>query len=802
MYKLTGITPRVMRLRDLYRDTVPALDAERTRILTDYYKSSENEVPILRRAKFLYKLLTEMTIHVDDDELIVGNIGKGFRPGCLWAEYTGLNWLGDELRSGEFDKRDSRTAVMTLSQEDRDYLLSVEEYWERNGVGAKLGAAMPQELSALAAANVIPHIPGSKYAMTHSHFTVNYRKAVTKGFGAIRDEAREKLAEMHGNVPGDKVEQYFFYQAIEIVCDAVIALSKRYAAECRKAADRAESEGRRAELLQMADSLDWIMENPARTLHEALQVIFLYYMSLFINGDFLGLCPGRVDQDVGDFLDADLASGRITQEDAQELFDCFAIKLADMMLSGAAGATLVWGAYSNNIRITIGGLKPDGTDATNAATYMLLQTAGRLQLHDPTLSLCIHEGTPDELWEAGLETVKITGGIPTFDSCNLIVDLLVKRGLSLEDARNFCIIGCDEVSGTGCDFSNVSGPFSKTFITMPGAMVLAVNDGVNPQNGVQSGLHTGYLYEMESFEQLRDAFEKQFLYFLDWKFTLNNICEYVGNQYVQSPIASATMDGCMESGKDMIMGGAKYNGTGGACLGMGTVTDSLAAIKYLVFDKKICTARELYDAIMADWEGYEPLRQRVINEAPHYGNGDPYADEIIGWVSDLYADRFNSYMGMRGKHNAGIYSAGVHVAQGLGVWATPDGRKNRQPISDGISAAQGADKNGPTGVASSVIAAHPYNYANGMQFCLKFHPSSMAGEDGNIKMRSFIETFFDQGGMQIQYNVISSDIMREAQANPEDYKNLVVRVAGFSAYFVELNELLQNDLISRTDNVL
>jgi pyruvate formate-lyase/glycerol dehydratase family glycyl radical enzyme len=799
MFELQPVTPRVQGLRQRYRDTIPALDAERTKIITDYYETSENEVPIVRRARALYEILAHMTVRVEPDELVVGNVGKHFRGCNIWAEYSGLTWLVNELDSGEFDKRETSDGYMLLDGKDRAYLRSVEGFWRENWVSAKVDAALPEELQTLVTAAVLPHGLFGNAFMPHGHFNANYRKAVEKGFGAIRREALDKLAEMHGKIRGSDAERYFFYRAIVITCDSVILFSKRYAAECRAQAEGMSDEKRRAELLQMADSLDWIMENPARTFREAVQACLLYHIIINIEGSFLGLTIGRIDQHTGDYLEADLRAGRITMEEAQEVMDCFFLKMGDLFVSGPVYLTRVIGAYANNMRMTLAGRKPDGSDATNEVTYLCLQSAARLKLHDPTLSLGLHRDSPQELWEAGIETAKIVGGIPTLENSDLIIDILHKRGLAIEDARNYCTVGCVETTGSGCEFANPSAPFSKTFLNMNNVLLQAINNGVNPQNNRQGGLQTGYLYEMDSFATVQDAFKAQLEYFMDWHFTLNNITEYAGNREIPIPIASATMDGCMESGRDMSVGGAKYNSTGGATFGVGTVVDSLAAIKYMVYDKKLCTARELYDAVLANWEGYELLRRRIMNEVPRYGNGDPYADELASWAIDLFSGRLNSYVGARGGHRAGIYSAGAHVMQGSQTHATPNGRRSGEPVSDGASPSQGGDRNGPTGVAHPVIALHPYNFGNGLQFCMKFHPTSVRGKEGTEKLRQFVSAFFDEGGMQIQYNVVDSETLRQAQARPEDYRDLVVRVAGFSAYFVELCRDLQDDLISRTD---
>jgi formate C-acetyltransferase len=663
-------------------------------------------------------------------------------------------------------------------------------------VAVYIQAALPEEI--LEQGNTgISHDLESSGFVPSGHFNANMRKAIEKGFGAIRKEAQDKLDAMQGNISGPDTEKYFFYKAIVISCDSAIRFSKRYAALCRQHAAETDDAVRKAELLQMAETLDRIIEHPARTFREALQGVLLYQYILFMEGNYLGATIGRIDQQVGDYLERDLTEGRITPDEAQELMDIFFIKAADLYFSAPYFVTRTTGAYSNNIRLTIGGRKPDGSDATNEVTYLCLQSAARLKLHDPTLSLGIHKDSPPKLLEAGIETSKIVFGIPCIENTDLIIDALHKRGIPIEDARDYCIIGCVEIQMSGKEWANVSAPYSATWVNINNILLQAINNGINPMNGKPGGLKTGYLYEMESFEEVQAAYQKQLDFFLNWHHTFNNIMEYIGNPLVPVPMASATMDGCMESGKDMMLGGAKYNSTGQAILGVGTLVDSLSAIKYIVFEKKICTARELYDAIMANWEGYEILRQRVMSEVPHFGNGDPYADEIASWASDLFADKVDTFESLRGRHRPGIYSAGSNVPMGYKTFATANGRKSGEPVSDAASASQGCDKSGPTGVVTSITALHPGRYSNGLQFNMKFHPSSLNGEDGTEKLATFIRTFFEMGGMQVQYNIVDSETLRKAQAEPDEYRDLVVRVAGFSAYFVELYEDMQNDLISR-----
>ena len=798
MFKLKSITPRVQKLRKRYRDTIPTLDAERAMIITEFLKENMDDVPVIRQAKVLHAILAHMTVRVEPDEMLVGNMAKNFRGCCLWPEFGGLGWLVDELDSGLFDKKEAHDAFMYMDEEDRRYVHSAEKFWKENCLAEKFAGNLPEEVDRIGTAGVgiSSTFNGNNPA---GHYNANYRKAVEKGFGAIKKEALQKIKELQGKALDENPEKLSFYQAVVISCDSAILLAKRYAEECLIQADKLNDVRRRDELLKMADSLNWIMENPARNFHDALQVCLLYQYILLIEGNFLGLTIGRLDQHVGDYLKSDLDSGRLTMDEAQELMDCFFIKTADLFFSGPIIITRVAGSYSNNLRITIGGRKPDGSDATNEATFLCLQSAARLKLHDPTLSLGLHDDSPAQLIEAGIETSKIVYGIPCIENADLIIDILNKRGLAIEDARNYCVIGCVELSGSGCEWSNVSSPCSQGFMNISNVLVQAINNGINPQNNQHGGLETGYLYEMESFDQVKDAFKKQLEYFMDWHFRVNNVVGDIVSEFMPVPMASATMDGCMESGRDMMHGGAKYNSTGTAILGIATVVDSLSAIKYMVFDKKICTAKEFYDAVMADWKGYELFRQHVINEVPHYGNGDPYADEIATWVADLYTSRTYTYENSRGKYRPGIYSAGAHVLHGYQTWATPDGRLNGQPISDSASPSHGVIKNGPTGVAHSVLALNPSSFGNGLQFNMKFHPSSIEGQEGTEKMKQFIQSFFKQGGMQLQYNIVDAETLKRAQANPDDYKDLVVRVAGFSAYFVELYEDLQNELINRSE---
>ncbi|NLM20496.1 MAG: hypothetical protein GX207_01945 [Peptococcaceae bacterium] len=799
MFEFQPLTPRVSRMRERYRTTFPTLSTERARIVTEYYKEHVAEPSILKRANLLYKLCQEMTVLVEEEELIVGNIAPTYRGSSLWPEY-GINWLFDELKDGTFENRARDEESHEISQEDKEYILSIEDFWRKNGISPRMTAIMPDGLPKTFGSGVISFQGENMCSNPTGHFNANYDKVLTKGFGAIKKEAQEHLDAMEGRVFGDKAKKYTFYKAITIVCDAAILLSKRYAQLCREKAQTA-SEVRKAELLKMAESLDHIMENPCRTFHEAVQAVFLYQLVMAIDGNMHGLTIGRLDQYLWKFLDKDLKENRTTMEQAQEVLDCFFLKIADCCKVWSVASARNSGGYTSGQHMTLGGQTKDGKDATNPVSYMMLQSAARLVIHDPPLSLRVHKGTPDELFEAAIECAKRVGGIPTMQNDEIIIPALLKKGFSLEDARNYCIIGCVEPAGTGCEWSACGGSGKESYWNMANALMLAINNGINPLTGVQAGLPTGYLYEMKSFEEVKEAFVKQTNYFVDWHITMTNFYELVAAENMPIPIASATMDGCMESGLDVTWGGAKYNSTGVSAIGCGNVADSLSAIKYLIFDKKECTARELYDAMMANWEGYEPLRQKILNEVPRYGNADSYVDELARWATSVFIDRVNAATGFRGSYRPGLYPVSAHIAFGKATAATPDGRLAHTPLADGISPVQSMDKNGPTAVLRSVSVLDTLNCGNGTLLNMKFHPKSVEGVEGNNKIKDLVKTFFSMDGMHIQFNVVSSDTLRAAQKNPEEYRDLVIRIAGFSAYFIELYKELQDDLIRRTDQV-
>ncbi|MDR0812687.1 MAG: hypothetical protein LBO63_01600 [Oscillospiraceae bacterium] len=809
MHTFKPVTPRVEKMREKYRETLPELCLARYRLITEFYKENTDIIGILKRAKCFRHICENIPVRIDDDEIIVGAQSGKFKAAALYPE-NGIEWLISEAKTGLISTRKLDPYIM--SDEDRDYFLETADFWTNENMGAKFRAYMPEAYK--------PYMgnPATFVGFRGSgtgpvgHFCTGYHNAIKKGFAAIKAEADAHVKEYEdAGLPTGTLEKYNFYRSISIVTEGMITLTKRYAALAEELAAAETRPGRKAELEMMADTLNHTMDKPARSFLDAVQCIYMYQTCLCLDSNLHGISFGRIDQYLGDYYTADVESGKLTPEFAQELMDLFYIKVAEMNKPWDAIGTEANPGYTSGQLMTLGGVKADGTDASNPVSYMMLQTCGRLYLHSPPQALRIHKGTPPELWEAAIETTKRCGGVPTFENDDVIIPALMDRGLSLTSARNYCLIGCVEPGGCGDEWPACGGDGNDSYWNIVGAFMLALNNGRNPMSfgggpGWDDGPETdcvapqtGYFYNMKTFDELLAAFKTQVEFFVRWHVVATNLFEYVAREYLPLPVVSATMDGCMESGRDVMYGGARYNSTGISGVGIGNVGDSLQMIKHLVYDTKKCTARELYDAIKHNWAGYEELRDYIKNSAPHYGNGNAEVDKWTAWAAGVFSDAVNSHTGPRGRYSAGLYPVTTNIAFGKMTPATPDGRSAHEPLADGISPVQQMDVNGPTNVLLSVSQINQRNYPNGTLLNMKFHPTSLSGQDSIAKLSDLLQTYFRLGGMEVQINVINSDVMKSAQDKPGEFKNLVVRVAGFSTYFIELHTDAQNDLIRRTE---
>ena len=823
------ISDRIARIRKRFKEVEHKemyCCSERTRILTNAYIAYDADHPTVKRAKFFRDLCEQMTVLVEDEELIVGNQGTSYRAVSPYVDWYEEGLFKSVCGDDEAFRLQWQTpgARQLMKDEDREYFRSVADFWDKRCIAARASAVMPECMWDLHLSGCLDfgsmrgggRLRGLVGFRPQGHFCANYDKLVHRGLKSIKEEAEEKMRALEGHCYGEDGEKYIFYNAITIVCDGMMTLSKRYGAKCKEMADSGKySAERTAELYKMADSLNHIMENPCRNYWEAMQAINLYMLCLCIDGQNHGVTFGRIDQYAGHFLEDELAKGEMTIEFAQEIADSFILKTAEYTRSETEmpptvtknpDGTVTVEHHGNTIEtgqhFSVGGVTKDGKDACNELTFTLLQCYARLFMYSPSLSVRVHKNLPDRIWQIAVEASSVAGGMPTFENDDVIIPALLKKGYTIEDANDYCLIGCVEPSGTGNEWPCCGTTGKESFWNYGQAVALAVNNGINPLNGYQGGPATGYLYEMETFEQFQEALVKQMEFYMGWHVSCCNIAEYAYRLTYPCPVASATTDGCMEKGMDVTYGGAKYNSTGVTCCGIGNVADSLAAIKYLCFDKKICTTKELYDALMANWEGHEELRRIIDNQCPHYGNDDDYVDQYATWAMQKFCDFVNNATGPRGSWRPGTFTMTMNVFMGGITAATPDGRANHDPLAEAISPKQGMDKNGPTAYVKSAAKLPHVDIGNGDQLNIKFSKTVISNERGAEQVRNLIETYFELGGMQVQFNVVSADELHDAQARPDEYKDLIVRIAGFSAVFVELPKGVQDDFINRTEHAM
>jgi formate C-acetyltransferase len=811
MYKFGPVSDRVAQMRDHYRNSIPAIDLDRYKLVTDYYMNNRNVTGILKRALNFKNMCEKMPLRIEDDELIVGSYVGQYHACALYPENS-VDWLIEVIETRDYATREIDPYTMT--EEDRQYFLDTCDFWKQECLAAKVEPYMPEKYKNDLALNECCMSWGTGIGGPVGHFCANYDRAVKDGFKKTRDLAQQKMDELEAKgVEGDEVQAYNFYRAVTIVCDGIILFAKRYSEYAAELAAKCEDPKRKAELEQISDNLSNCVENPSRNYWEALQTVWFYQMCIMMDANLHGTSVGRIDQYVGWYLEDELKAGTITREQAQELMDMYVLKVAELNKVGHAVMSLAVPGYTSGQLITCGGTNREGKDATNTATYLLLETGARLVLHDPPIALRCHPDMPHSLWECAIETTKRAGGVPSFYSDPVCEKMLMQKpghGLDQADAYDYTLIGCVEPSGW-CNEWSASGVTggNEAYFNLVNGLQMAINNGVNPmpqRDGSprpQTGPATGYLYEMESMEDVKKALETQIKYWMDWDETIVNLFEEVARRELPQPLVSSLMVGCMENGKDCMDGGAKYNGNGITGVGMGNVIDSLNIIDQVCFKTKKATTRELYDAIMNNWEGYEELQAYINNEVPRYGNGDKEADKYAAWFSHMICSIGNNLKGYRGNFGMGTWPVTMNVLYGYSTWATPDGRKAGTPLADGISAVQQMDKNGPTAELASVAEMDHSEFHNGTLLNMKFHPSSVANEAGMNKLINLMSTyFFDMGGMQMQLNIVSADTMKAAQKDPDNYKDLVVRIAGFSAYFVEVYKDAQDDLIRRTEQSL
>jgi formate C-acetyltransferase len=567
MYKFRPATDRIKYMRELIRDRVIRNDAERMMIITDAYKKNENVVPIIKRPLALLELCKRMSIIVEDFEIIVGNKGPHYFSSVQYPEWGVSDWVVEPIKRGEWTLRedglyhnpDNEEIRLTISPEDYEYISENLEYWKTRKVGSVADAWQPEYFQELKRLNVSSYAEGgmSLILLPAGHLVAGYEKIINTGYAAIRKQAQDWIDSHYGNLMGEDIDKYMFYKSAVITCDAATTLIRRYAARCAEKALTEVNPKRKKELEMMADGLEGLSEKPARTFWEAGQGVMMYQVLIQIESLLPSPALGRFDQYTWPFLKRDLEEGRITLDEAQEIVDAFFLKANCFYGGGPSKLTNTTGIGNTYQHTTIGGVDPDtGEDACNPVTYMVLETVGRLKLHDPTISLRFNKNSPDSIWELALETSKLVGGLPLYQNDEVIIPALMDQlGFSLRDARDYGIIGCQEIVGCGNDYPAPNGMHPPHASVWWGSIFnMAINNGINPFNGEQASLKTGYLYEMTSIDQIKQAVEAMGRHIMRMFVSTNNYAEYLSQYYAPQAILSISIDGCMEKGKDVVAG--------------------------------------------------------------------------------------------------------------------------------------------------------------------------------------------------------------------------------------------------------
>ena len=756
---------------------------ERARLITESYKETEGEPVPIRRAKALRKILSNLSVNIWSDELIVGNITSKELGAGIYPETIGI-WV-----DGELDQLKERVPnPFLVKPEDMEKLRKeIFPYWEGKNIPDIVDSVWPKDISDL-------HFSGQAFIITEfagfGHIVLNHEKVLTTGLAGIIKEADEYL------IGSEDSEKRNFYKAVKIVCQAVIDFANRYAekAESLLLGLGEKDEGRRKELEDIAKICRIVPAKPAETFQEALQAIYFTQIVAQIEDYEASISIGRIDRLLYPCYKADVEKGKISREKAQTLLECFFLKLSSIIPLWNYFTTIYFGGLPVYTNVVVGGLDEKGNDVTNEVSYLALEARKKSHIQ-PNFGVRIHENISPEFLERVCEAVVRAETNLYFYNDSITIPALMSKGISREDALNYAINGCVEIAIPGKSFtSGDTGLLNLAF-----CLELALNRGM--EGGKKFGVETKDPREFETMEDLMKSFSDQ-VNFLASKFIegINSI-DRINAEQRPLPFISSLTEGCLKNGKDVTQGGAIYNSSGIQVVGVATVADSLAAIDRLVFKEKRISMEALLDALASDFEGKESLRQLLKVKAPKYGNDDDEADEYARRCVEILYDAIKDYRNYRGgEFWAGIFSGTTHVGFGLQTGALPNGRKAGEPLSVGISASQGMANSGPTAVLKSASKIDYKLTPNGVALNLEFSPGYFKkGKEGTENFSALVKGFFSLGGMHMQCNFVGKEILIAAKKNPEKYKSLMVRVAGFSAAFVDLDPAIQDEIISRTE---
>ncbi|AIY84788.1 glycyl radical enzyme, PFL2/glycerol dehydratase family protein [Clostridium baratii str. Sullivan] len=795
------LTNRMYDFREELLETKASIDATRAILTTEAYREHADKPIIVKRAYMLKNILEKMPIFIEKQTLIVGNQAKANRAAPIFPEYA-MDWVIREL--DEFEKRDGD--VFYIDEETKEELRNIAPYWEHNTTLDKGLANIPPSSKVLYDLGIIK--AEGNITSGDAHIAVDYGRIMKKG---LKEYEERTIAARDGLDLTDfnNIKKYHFYEAILIVIDAIKTFAKRYSDLAKDMATKENDEARKEELIEIARIMDKVPYEPSDSFYEGVQSMWFVHLILQIESNGHSLSYGRMDQYLYPYLENDLESGNITEDKAVELLTNLWLKTFTINkvrswshTQFSAGSPL----YQN---VTVGGQTIDKKDAVNKLSYLILKSVAQTRLPQPNLTVRYHRGLDDKFMNEAIEVLKLGTGMPAFNSDEVIIPSFIEKGVTEEDAYNYSAIGCVEVAVPGKWGYRCTG---MSFINFPKTLLIAMNKGVDPASQTKLVEGLTHFDNMTSYEELKEAWDITIREFTKHSVIIENCCDLVLEDDVPDVLCSALTEDCIGRGKPLKEGGAIYDFISGLQVGIANLADSLAAIKKLVFEEKKISTTELWDALMEDFASDKGkiIQKALIEDAPKYGNDDDYVDKLVVDAYNTYIDEVKKYPNTRygrgpigGVRYAGTSSISANVGQGKGTLATPDGRNAGTPLAEGCSPSHAMDQNGPTAVFKTVSKLPTHEITGGVLLNQKVTPAMLSTEENKIKLAMLIRTFFNRlEGFHVQYNVVSRDTLLDAQANPEKYRDLIVRVAGYSAFFNVLSKQTQDDIIERTEQTL
>ncbi len=786
VWKTTRPTARALRLKKRLLENERQIDVERTRYATESYRQTEGQPMPLRRAKMLLHLVRRMSLTIHPDEVIVGNRSLLPRMGVIAPEGA-VDWVDRELDILPTRPQDCFQITPDQIKELRQEIFP---YWRGQTLEDIVAARVPAEVQ--------PAVRGKAFSLNQTdhaqgHILPDVAGWLRLGVSGLRRQVLAARQQPHVQ----SETQQIFYEAALIALQAAQELMQRYASLAEEMAATETDTERREELKRIAQVCGWLAENPARDFWEASQSVWFLFVLLQIESNASSFSPGRFDQYMLPYLERDLESGKLTLSQAQELLEYLWLKFNEVVLLRSSKSAQYFAGFPIGFNIVLGGQAPTGDDATNLLSYMCLRAQADLGLPQPNLSIRIHRHSPEEFLCTAAFVIGKGSGMPQVFNDEVIIPGQLNRGIAPTDALNYAVVGCVELSTPG----KALGWSDASMFNLTRVLELTLFGGRDPHSGEQIGLATPRLDEMTSLAELESAYDRQLAHFVALMVQGCNIVDQIHAEIYPSPFLSLVITDCLERGLDVTAGGAHYNFSGVQGVQIANVADSLAAIRQAVFEEKWVSANELLNVLQNDFAGQEVLRQRLLNRVPKYGNDDDRVDQYAQTWGNRYSELVAQYLTIRGGvYQPGFYTVSAHVPMGADVGATPDGRYAGTPLADGgLSPSAGRDRRGATAALRSVSKINLKLASNGTLLNMKFLPSFFDGPEAIKKFVILLRGFCKLHIPHVQFNVVSADILRQAQARPKEFRSLVVRVAGYSAYFTELDKTLQDEIISRTE---